>query len=61
MSDHEIRRETIVEREVPVEGRRTIVERRSGAGMGMGFNPVAGLIMALVLVLLVLLLFGVLV
>jgi hypothetical protein len=68
MADYEIQRERIVERpvtervverEVPV-GRRTIVERRSG-GYGPGFNPVAGIIMALVVVLLVLLLFGVLV
>ena len=61
MADYEIRRERIVEREVPVEGRRTIVEHRRGYGAGMGFNPVAGVIMALVIVLLVLLVLGVLV
>ena len=59
--EDEVRRETtIVEREVPVTGRRTIVERRGG-GYGMGFNPVSGVIMALVVVLLVLLVLGVLV
>jgi hypothetical protein len=67
MADYEIQRERIVERpvtervverEVPT-GRRTIVERRGGfAG---GFNPVAGLIMVLVAVLLLLLILGVLV
>lgn len=62
MSDYEIQRERIVEREVPIEGRRTVVEhRRGGMGYGAGFNPVSGLIMALVLILLVLLVFGVLV
>ena len=61
MADYEIRRERIVEREVPVERRRTIVEHRRGYGGGMGFNPVAGVIMALVVVLLVLLVLGVLV
>jgi hypothetical protein len=68
MSDYEIQRERIVERpvtervverEVPV-GRRTIVEHRGG-GYGPGFNPVAGVIMALVAILLVLLILGVLV
>jgi hypothetical protein len=68
MADYEIQRERIVERpvtervverEVPT-GRRTIIERRD-SGYGPGFNPVAGIIMALVVVLLVLLLFGVLV
>lgn len=68
MADYEIERERvverpvterIVEREVPV-GRRTIVERRAGGHAG-GFNPVAGLIMVLVAVLLVLLILGVLV
>jgi len=59
MSDYEIRRERIVEREVPVEGRRTVVERRGGYGFGM--NPFAGVLMAVVLVLLVLLVLGVLV
>ena len=59
--EEDVRRETtIVEREVPVTGRRTIVERRGGYGFG-GFNPVSGVIMALVVVLLVLLVLGVLV
>ena len=62
MTDHEIRRERIVEREVPVvEGRRTVVEHRRGYGMGAGFNPVSGVIMALIVVLLLLLVLGVLV
>jgi hypothetical protein len=67
MADYEIQRERVVERpvtervverEVPV-GRRTVVERRGG--VGYGFNPVAGIIMALVAVLLLLLILGVLV
>lgn len=59
--EDDVQRETtIVEREVPVTGRRTVVERRAG-GLGVGFNPVAGVIMALVVVLLVLLVLGVLV
>jgi hypothetical protein len=58
--EDDVRRETtIVEREVPVTGRRTVVERRGG--YGMGFNPVSGVIMAVVAVLLLLLVLGVLV
>jgi hypothetical protein len=64
MADYEIERERIVER--PVEriverpaGRRVVVER--GGGAGYGFNPMAGVIMAIVAVLLVLLILGVLV
>jgi len=67
MPDYEIQRERIVERETPVvervvpaETRRTVVERRSGMGYG-GLNPVSGLIMALIVVLVLLLIFGVLV
>lgn len=67
MPDYEIQRERIVEREapvvervVPVEARRTVVERRSGDGFG-GLNPVSGLIMAMIVVLVLLLVFGVLV
>jgi hypothetical protein len=60
--EDDVRREThIVEREVPVTGRRTVVERRGGYGFAGGFNPVSGVIMALVVVLLVLLVLGVLV
>lgn len=69
MADYEIQRERIVERpvtervverEVPV-GRRTVVEHRRGGAFDGGFNPVAGIIMVLVAVLLVLLIAGVLV
>ena len=77
MAEYEIQRERIVERpvvdsartigasterivEVPT-GRRTVVERRDGAGYGFGFNPVAGILMALVAVLVLLLILGVLV
>jgi len=58
MADYEVRTERVVER--PVTGRRIIEERRGG-GWGYGFNPFAGVIMAIVIVLLVLLLLGVLV
>jgi hypothetical protein len=64
MSDYEIQRERIVERpvttervverEVPVRGRRVIVER----GGGYGFNPVAPIIAAAVVILLLLLILG---
>ena len=69
MSDYEIQRERVVEREVPVTervverqvpvGRRTVVERRSGGvGYGMGANPVCLVIVAAVVILLLLLLLG---
>ena len=62
MADYEVRRERIVEREVPVEGRRTVIEhRRGGYGAGWGVNPMGAVIMALVVVLLLLLVLGVLV
>jgi len=61
MADYEIRRERIVEREVPVEGRRTVVEHRRGGAYGWGVNPMGAVIMALVVVLLLLLVLGVLV
>lgn len=64
MSDYEIQRERIVERpvtteriverEVPVTGRRVVVER----GGGYGFNPVTLVIAAAVVVLLLLLILG---
>jgi len=69
MADYEIQRERIVERpvtervverEVPV-GRRTVVERHDGYGRGFGFNPMAGVIMAVIAILLLLLILGVLV
>lgn len=55
MPEHEIERERIVEREVPVR-RRTVVEHRGGSGIG--FNPFAGVLMALVAVLVLVLLLG---
>jgi hypothetical protein len=69
MSDYEIQRERIVEREVPVtervverevpRRRRTIVESRGvGAGYGFGANPVGLLIVAAVVILLLLLILG---
>jgi hypothetical protein len=69
MSDYEIQRERVVEREVPVTervverqvpvGRRTVVERRSGGvGYGMGANPVGMIIVAAVVILLLLLILG---
>jgi hypothetical protein len=66
MSDYEIRRERIVERpvhteriverEVPVTGRRVVVDRGYGFG---GANFVAPIIAAAVVILLLLLLLGV--
>jgi hypothetical protein len=56
MADHEIERERIVEREVPVRGRRVVVER--GGGVGPGFNPMMPIIAVLVVVLLLFLLLG---
>ncbi|MEA3055483.1 MAG: hypothetical protein QOD30_915 [Actinomycetota bacterium] len=56
MSDYEIRRERIVEREVPVTGRRVVVERGYGRG---GPVFVAPLIAAAVVILLLLLILGV--
>jgi hypothetical protein len=68
MSDYEIERERIVEREVPVTervverrvpmGRRTVVEHRGGAGYGFGANPVGLVIVAAVVILLLLLILG---
>lgn len=70
MSDYEIERERIVEREVPVTERiverevpttrRTVVERRTtGGGYGRGgFNPVQGIIAAAVAIILLLLILG---
>jgi len=68
MSDYEIRRERIVERpvqtervverEVPVAGRRVVVER-GGRGLGYGGpNFVAPVIAAAVVILLLLLMLG---
>jgi hypothetical protein len=67
MSDYEIQRERIVERpvtteriverEVPVTGRRVVVERGGRRG-GYGFNPVAPIIAAAVVILLLLLILG---
>lgn len=63
MSDYEVQRERIVERpvttervverEVPVTGRRVVVERG-----GYGFNPMAMVIAAAVVILLLLLILG---
>ena len=67
MSDYEIERERVVERDVPVERvverevpvRRTVVERRSGGvGYGVGANPAGLLIVAAVVILLLLLVLG---
>jgi hypothetical protein len=64
MSDYEVQRERIVERpvtteriverDVPVTGRRVVVER----GGDYGFNPVAMVIAAAVVILLLLLILG---
>lgn len=73
MSDFEVERERIVEREVPVteriverevpRTRRTVVERRTTGDDGYGsrragFNPVQGIIMATVAIILLLLILG---
>lgn len=71
MSDYEVQRERIVERQVPVTERiverevpttrRTIVERRtSGGGYrgAAGMNPVQGIIIAAVAIILLLLMLG---
>ena len=68
MSDHEIERERIVEREVPVTERiverevptrhRIVTTTRSGGGYGMGANPVGMIIVAAIVILLLLLLLG---
>ena len=73
MSDYEVHRERVVEREVPVTERiverevpttRRTVEHRSTTGGGFGyagrtgFNPVQGIIVAAVAILLLLLILG---
>lgn len=57
MAEYEIERERIIERPTV---HRTIVEERRG-GWGVGFNPLSGVIMAVVAILLLLLILGVLV
>jgi hypothetical protein len=66
MSDYEIQRERvverpvtterIVEREVPVRGRRVVVER--GGPTGIGLNPLSLVIIAAIVVLVLLLILG---
>ena len=68
MSDFEVERERIVEREVPVTERvverevptrrRVVTETRTGGGYGMGANPVGLIIIAAIVILLLLLLLG---
>jgi hypothetical protein len=56
--EHPVRTERIVEREVPVTGRRVVVDRGYGRGFG-GPTFVAPLIAAAVVILLLLLMLGV--
>ena len=68
MSDFEVERERIVEREVPVTERvverevptrrRVVTTTRSGGGYGVGVNPVGLIIIGIVAVILLLLLLG---